>query len=289
MSVITYDEVDAFFTHHGVKGMHWGVRRDLDKSPKSSKELTKAAAKNLKKAGKPITDQRINEIFNVDTNVDSSKLSTRDRKIAAGKEFYRLTKTKNKALYDVAYVSTNKTDRDRYRAVLSDVTSPRFAKRSYSPTYEMTLKNVTALSLPSPKARFDAFVNLMDTPSIQVGKKTLTGREYLKKQGLGRDVKKLDSIRLGEKYYQNFSQDQFANTPINSAYFKSLRDKGYNAISDDNDRNIVSDDPIIVIDTKSSLTTIATKRLSNDEINQAKAEFTAPKKLLEKQKKKGGD
>lgn len=285
--------------HFGVRGMRWGVRKDENVSPKSSKELVKVARKNFHTVTEKSMDIRIHQNF-APKPIDSSKLSNRSRTIKEGREFYRLVKEKNKEIADTTYVSTNAADRKAYRAILSNMIDPRVAKRSYSPTYEMVLKATRDLSLPSEKARFDAFVELLDNPSIPIGRrgKTITGREFLRRSGHGREVNKLDSVILGEKYYTMFVQHQGARTPLNSAYFKLMREKGYDVISDDNDRNVISNDPLIVLDTATSVKTMYVRRLTNDEINKAIATFTPPKnidKVLNRyvqqpsERQKGGD
>ncbi len=278
-------DVDAFLEHSGVMGMKWGVRKDLGvttvKFDKSSKELVKKAKKNYI----DVTDKAMEIRFNQwlgDSTIDSSKLSTRSRTIKEGRDLYRVSKTKNLDLAETTYLSTNVSDRTKYRAVLGSVGGLAIARKSYSPTYETTVKAMKDLSLPSEKARFDAFVELLDTKAIPVGirgKKMITGRELLKRTGAARDVRKLDSVLLGEKYYTSFVGDQGNKTRINSAYFKLLREKGYDAISDDNDRNVVSNDPLIVLDSKTSVKTMYVKQLSNDEINKAIATFTPPKNI----------
>ncbi len=272
------EEVDAFIIHYGIKGMRWGVQKDQSSfyNPKSSKEFTKKASKHAKQALKPSTDARIDRLFGK-SQINYSELSTKEVILKRGQEFARITQRKNETLRDMTYAAYTKEDRARYVSVMANVQGLRFAKRSYKPTYEVTLKATKNLKSPSEKVRLDAFVELMSASVIPVGlrgKKTLTGREYLARTGLKREVKRLDNQQLGEKYYHAFVANQFANRPLNTAYFNSIKAKGFNALMDDNDRGIVADEPIMILDTKGSIKTTKIRQLTNDEINTAAASLT---------------
>lgn len=272
------DPVDEWLAHFGVKGMRWGHRKD---ESKSSKDLVKSANKHFNTQLSAATEIRLHQMLG-NSAIDSSKLSNRGRTVKAGRQVYRVSKTKNKDIQDVGYISTNSKDRQTYRGVLGSMgIFGSGARRSHSDTYETVFEATKDLTLASPRARFDAFVDLMDTPSVTVGSKQITGREYLRRTGYGREVNRLESIALGEKFYTDFVSNQGMKTPLNSAYFKALKDRGYDAISDDNDRNIVSNDPLIVLDTKSSLRVLSVHQLTNDDINKAIGSFT-PAKNIEK-------
>lgn len=267
---------EAFLAHYGVKGMKWGVRKDRSANPKSSKELVKEARKHGQAALKPSIDARMDRIFGAAAPLKYSELSTKRTTIARGAELYRLTKRKDEVLRDMTYVSTNEKDRLRYRAALS----PRgimLAKRSYTPTYEATYKATKKLVSPSEKERFDAFTALLDAKEIPIGlvfKHKITGREYLSRMGYGREIKKLEATEAGEKFYHRFTENQFMNTPINRVYFSSLREKGFNALVDDNDRGVLSDEPLMILDTQGAIKRTSVRQLTNDEINRSIASLT---------------
>lgn len=258
-------------THFGVKGMKWGKRKDDPDNPRSSKTLVKEAKANGKKILKPTQEIRINRMFGEDVPVKYSELSSKDETLKKGQELVRITKRKNEKLADITYASHTKEDIDRYRSVMSSPNGVRLAKAKYSDTYEATYKATKTLKSPSEKARVDAFIELLDTDSIAYGKKgeLISGREFLKRSGHAKVIKNLDSHTVGLKYYNRLTQSQYLDAPLNTAYFNSLRSKGYNMVVDDNDRRILSDNPVIILDTKGSIKQINVRKLSNDDINNA--------------------
>lgn len=271
------DIVDDFLAHNGVKGMHWGVRKAEDPSnPKSSKELVKAAKKNYGEQSDPILEARISRQFGSGSKLNYSELSNKKVSINAGKQFYRLTQHSDESMRQMTYVSTNVADRERYRMALAK-TGFAIAKQSYKANnYEATYKSVKKLTSPSEKERVDAFTSLLDS-RISVGKRgrTVNGRRLLAKAGYGSTLGKVDRQRFGEKYYYEFASNQYMKSPINTAYFNSIKAKGYNALIDDNDRNIVSKEPLMILDPQGSIKQISIKRLTNDEINKTMSTFTA--------------
>lgn len=268
-------------SHYGVVGMKWGKRKSDFANPKSSKELVKEARTNFKTAMKPVQAVRIERMFG-GPPVNYDTLSTNDVRIKKGQELARITLRKNEQLKDMTYLAYTKEDRTRYKAVLSSPTSVRSASRSYrKPVYESVYVATKALKSPSEKARVDAFVEILGTKSIPVGKKgeMITGREYIMKTGGKSAIKSLDNQQAGLKLYNNFTTMQYLQAPLNTAYFEAVRKKGYNALVDDNDRNILSDAPLMVLDTKGSIKSMYVKQLTNDDINTAIASITTPKNL----------
>lgn len=285
-------DVDEFLAHNGIRGMHWGVRKDRQtqgagerrvkkvketNGPASSKELRIAAKANYKKQANSILEARIARSFETGAPLRYDQLSTKRTTIAAGRSFYRLTQHKDESTRAMTYVSTNKADRDRYRIAIAEGRGLSLAPKVYkAKNYEATYKSVTQLRSPSEKERVDAFTELLDA-KIPVGKhgKTIDGRKLLARSGYGSTLRKIDSQRFGEKYYYAFASNQYMKSPINTAYFNSLKDKGFNALIDDNDRNIVSKEPLMLLDPQGSIKQLNIRRLTNDELNTALATFTS--------------
>lgn len=265
---------DRSIQHFGVKGMHWGIRKEKDTAKSTeSKAARKEARKNFREFHGKVFDKRM-----LAPELDKKaydNFSTKEFTLKKGTTVRRVTQRKNEQLRSTTYVSFKKSDGDIYRAAM---TARLFGggRKNYKNSYEATYKTLETLRSPSEKERFDAFVNLFDTPSIKLKNgKTVTGREYLKDGVYSNEVKTLDSQRLGLAIYRNFTQNQFSETALNTAYFKSLRDKGYNAIVDDNDRGFVSDTPLIVLNPNGTLKTMSVKALSADDINAAQRRLSS--------------
>lgn len=259
--------VDNFLAHYGIKGMRWGIRKD--ETP-AQREARKTEKKRYKKEFGEILDRRMDMTFGEMTQEQYDRLETKGREFAKGATFKRIVSNKNLNAED-RYVSTNQQDAYQYRVGLG----ARFL--GFGERYEVTLKSVNKLKSPSAKERVDAFIDLMDKPSIILKNgKTVTGREFLKSAGRGRDVKKLDSQRLGLKYYNEFLSTQWMDAPLNKAYFNEISRRGYNSLIDDNDAGVLSKEPLILLNPKGDVRRMSITPLSKEEVKAADAYFTAP-------------
>ena len=262
------EQVDDFLAHYGVKGMRWGKRKS-DSTPtakvKVSKEDKEAAKKAFKAYSDPIIEKRVDQWINSSmSKATYESLSTKDVHFQKGQDFFRVSSRKDEKLRNLTYVSHLPEDRTRYRVVMPNTAI--LPKKHYEYEYQA----IKDLRSPSEKARVDAFIELMDTPTIKVGKKEITGREVLKRQGFGKDVKSMTSQQLGLKYYSEFAAMQIAKTPLHTAYFESIKQKGYNAVMDDNDRNVVSKSPLIILDPNGVVKRMNVTQLSKQDIVDAK-------------------
>lgn len=272
----------ALLEHFGVKGMKWGVHRTKETS--EEKAFRKEAQSAFREKAKPVTEVRLEQLFGDSkiTKEQYNKLSTKAVVIKKGTTVRRLTRDPN----DVgggshAYVSTNRKDATTYRAVLPAEKFLGLRRKKYEGNYELTLKTTKQLHAPSEKERVDAFIQLMDTKSIKLkGGRTITGREHLKRMGYAPQLKRVDSMTLGLNFYNDFVHTQgMRELAVNSAYFELLRSKGYNALHDDQDRNIISKDPLIILDPKGNLKNVGIKQLSTHDVLKAQRdfEFAVPK------------
>src|ERR1700748_1895283 len=88
----TQEEIDAFLAHHGIKGMHWGVRRDLHPSGSdvSAGTVKDAKASEKAEAVKSIASYETRSIEKLNPSVSDEEASRftpeqkRALKIAAG-------------------------------------------------------------------------------------------------------------------------------------------------------------------------------------------------------------
>jgi hypothetical protein len=269
-------------SHYGVKGMKWGVRKSEPSTwtkeqrkaaRKRHNDLAVAAMESKYRTGEDLFTRKM-------TDEEYNKLSTKDQLVRKGTNVRRVTKRSAETYGESTYVSYTKSDQSLYRAVMPLTNSKNPFKsggsKSYKQHYEVTFKAVNTLKSPSEKARVDAFIGLMDTKSITLKNgKTVTGREYLKRS-YPKEVKRLNSHQLGLRAYKDFTEMQYADTPLNSAYFKAVREKGYNSVIDDNDRGHLSEDPLIVLNPNGTLKKMSVKPLSADDVNQALLDLKIP-------------
>lgn len=266
--------------HYGVKGMKWGVHRDRSLDSTWSKERRKAARKNYDKFATGVVSKKYDDGSLFDRRMSEAeykKLSDKDLVLRKGQTVRRVTKRKDETYKDMTYVSYTKNDQNVYRTVMPLMGSLKGGgNKRYRDSYEITFKAAQTLKSPSEKARVDAFAELFDTPSIKLKNgKTVTGREFLKRS-YPREVKTLTAQQLGLRVYKNFVEDQFMDTPLNSAYFEKMRQKGYNAVIDDNDRGHLAEAPLIVLNPNGTLKKMSVKQLSADDVNSAMEQLKPP-------------
>ena len=270
--------VEDFLAHYGAKGMHWGIRKDRE--TRSERSHRNESQKSFRLGQLPELKTRLGQSLNRKgmTKEQYDQLSTKEVTVSVGKTLRRTTRNPDGTIEDNLFVSRTMKDSQIYRGVMP---SSKFLGSYRRPTegyHEVTMKVVVQLKSPSEKERVDAFVRLMDERSIKTSDgNTITGKEWLTESGYGRQAKKLESLELGMMYYQKFTKSNgVKNSPVNSAYFNALKKKGYNAIVDDNDRNIVSKEPWLIIDAKGSLKNLRVKPLSVDDILKAQKNLVFP-------------
>ena len=269
--------------HYGIKGMKWGVRKtdpttftkdQRKQAKKRFNEFTRASIDSKFKTGEDLFSRKM-------TREEYDKLSTKDFVVRKGTTVRRVAQNKDSTSNDPTFVSFTKNDKNTYRAVMPVTNGKNPFKvggnKTYKQHYEITFKAMETLKSPSEKERVDAFSALMDTKSITLKNgKTVTGRQYVKRL-YPKEVKTLDTQQLGLRVYKDFTHSQGDVTaPINSAYFKSISAKGYNALIDDNDRGHMSEAPLIILNPNGSLKRMNVHPLSADDINQAMLDIEMP-------------
>lgn len=211
--------------HFGVKGMKWGVRRYEDKTG----HLTPVGKKRYKDYG----DGRI--------------------EIEKGAELQRLVGKNNKQSIDgMTYASFTKHDNNKYVKTLSGITGRRDTK--------LTLTAKTTLKSPSTKEASSIFFKtLKDNPElndIYANSPFRMGKKYT-----DTELDNLINGTAGKKYKYDYT---FANSSlmfnedgmdkVRNAYFKNLKNAGYNMLRDENDIETgYAKSPVILLDGSSTL------------------------------------
>jgi hypothetical protein len=262
-------DVNNFLAHYGVQGMKWGRRKDRD-----------AINQNYNQASLEINRRQAERRMNTTlTDQTYRQLDAKDVVIKKGQVVKRTTANPfGDAQTRDLFVSTNEADATMYRGLLPTGNTGGIPSKKHEGYYETTYEATKDLKSPSEKKRVDAYVRLMDVPEIKLHNgEAITGREYMRRQGLGDTVDKLDSRQLALTYYGQLAVTQgIRDEPLNTAYFNSMRNKGYSALVDDNDRNIISKQPLLVFDAYENLKTVHVKQLTTEDVHTAQATLVPP-------------
>lgn len=268
---MSFEEDVDFLAHFGVKGMKWGVRRTLRKEAISNFEAVGREAAQRQHVRR--NQQTLNEeSFNA--------LSNKDVVVKKGSTVSRVSQspTSDRAR-DALYVSTNQQDAANYRAAVPTWNTPKgHLDRKYKDVYETTYKATADLKSPSERKRVEGYIKLMDEPAVRLSTgETITGRQYLERQGLGKTIEKLSSREIALQYYGQLIVAQgIRDEPLSSAYFKAMKDKGYNALIDDNDAGILAKTPLLALASKETLAEVSVTRLTPDVVYSAQRDLTLP-------------
>lgn len=217
------DPVDDFLEHFGVKGMKWGVRKELQRN--SNDAIVRE--RNILQTKIPTLHKEI-------TKEEYAKLDT--SAINLGSTFKRVAGLKQVTLSDVAYVTSDENDHKRYLAMLS----PAGPGKDNAPKSSLTVKTSSSAMSPGDRERVDLYIKSLNS-EISPG---YTGRDYLLSSFP--QLANLNSQELGLKTYRSFVQSQVMDTPLRSLYFKEVKDRGYNALVDDADKGFMAKTPAII-------------------------------------------
>ena len=270
---------EEFLQHFGVKGMKWGVRKERDVSTES-KALRKASSKSFNSY--MMDKSKDDLLYRAMTKDEYNSLSTGREFLNKNSTLFRVTKNSDSTLKGKTYVSQLPEDATFYRAALpamgpqnKGLPPGAGAKKYQGEHYEIEMTTIKKLSAPSEKERVDAFLEILDEPSVKVGNKApVTGREYLTKAGYAPLFsKKYDTQEFGFRTYYDFVRGQGGDTPINTAYFNKIRSKGFDVISDDYDRGKLTKAPLILLNPEGTHTVKSVRKLTTDEINRSQREL----------------
>lgn len=261
-------DVTTFLAHHGVKGMKWGVRKDR----KQIKGNLLASAKVME--GRQATRNMGATL----TETEYKNLSDKDVVVGKNATLRRVTRNVyGDTLQKNTYVSTNDADAKVYNGIMTAQYSG-LKKKYKGEYYESTYEATTQLKSPSEKKRVDGYIKLLDTRAVHTTDgRVLTGKEYLAETGMAKEVATLSTRELALTHYGHLTIRQgYQGEPLSTAYFKSMTDKGYTALVDDNDAGMLSRTPIVVLDAYKNLRRTEVRQLSDEDIHTAQATLELP-------------
>lgn len=261
-----YIDEDVYVAHFGIKGMQWGVRKDQ-----------KAAVANFTKATSEVARRQQSKRYaNTIQPKDFDQLDTHDVRIPVGSVVKRTSDTPNE-IHDNLYISIHDSDSTWYKGLIPTQSTGGVPTKTYSDYYETTYRTLKELKSPSEKTRVLAYAKIMDTPVVITNSGAMTGRDYLRERGLGRTVDAYTSKELALTYYGQLVATQgIRNDPLNTAYFKGLRDAGYNAVIDDNDKGIMAKTPMLLLSSSKTVIAESTIKLSDADIRNAQKAMVPP-------------
>lgn len=277
--------------HYGVKSMKWGVRRYQNKDG----SLTPAGKKRYSDDAKHIADDRTDRKKKIIKNVAiGAAVVAATLAVAGGVYAYKkdryLSSIDIKSIQRGKYVvdkmstdtviskdsiifrtSTHKTLRgDLTYASLSNDDRKRYIVRmgqmyKGDKLYQMKLKTLTDVHIPSEKKQFDMFVDLLTND--ERFSKSLARNPY------GTTPNLFGNRKAAEKWASEYHYENFITRIINTGtqhdkdgtlarFADHVKKAGYGGLLDINDMGTTSNKPVILFDTKDSLS-IESARILN--------------------------
>ena len=184
-----------------------------------------------------------------------------DTFVSKGTKFHRMSSKENEDYNNAKriYASYKKEDINRYKSVMPDFLK-KWEKEGHvdsSTMYEHILEANVDIKSPSHKKRVQAFSDLLKNDTFVESLEKEYGGDF---KSL---IKSVGADKVAEDNYKNFAAS-LTNDKSGSVklFFDKIKDAGYNAIVDDNDRNKLSNTPMILLDPNDSLVKVGSKKVN---------------------------
>lgn len=168
------------------------------------------------------------------------------------------TSTHQKLRSDLTYASITRDDKNRYITRMA-------AMYKNKKLYQMKLKTLTDIKIPSEKKQFDMFVDLLTND--ESFSKTIANNPYGKTPNLLGNRKAAETW-ASNHHYENFitkmidlGTDYDKNDTL-SRYAEYVKRSGYHGLIDANDIRTTSNKPIIIFNTDDNLLVDSAKKLN---------------------------
>lgn len=282
-----YDEL----YHHGIKGQKWGVRRFQNKdgtltpagkdryytdtsSDTSDAEARKrkiakrvaigatAVAATLAIAGGVYVYKKNSYLSSIDTkSIKMGKYAVdemnKDTIIPKGSTIFR-TSTHKTLRGDLTYASLTRDDKNRYITRMGKMYSDKRL-------YQMKLKTLSDVKVPSERKQFDMFVDLLTND--EKFSKALAHNPYGETPKLFGNRKAAESW-ASNRHYENFITrvidlgTNYDKDNVLSKYRDYVKRAGYHGLVDVNDIRTTAKQPVIIFDTDTNLLVESAKTLN---------------------------
>lgn len=221
--------------HHGVKGMHWGVKN-----------------------GPP---------YPLDTRKHRTKSSDRVTLLKKGDTAYRVSSVSNESNSGHAFISFKDSDHSKY---VNNVKALQETFGSSWKGYDMTLKVTKDLVSPTKKRAVDELIKAVDSdPELKKEYARSASKMHIFKPS-GIIEKELNGAKTEkdiEKIYRDISLAAAESPEFRKKYFSKLQSYGFNSMYDGGDMNgkgVNTEAPILVFERKGYLNVVDTKEIVAD-------------------------
>lgn len=238
--------------HHGVLGMKWGVRR-YQPYPKG-------------KHGTFLGQDRDDDIV-----------------IKKGSSAYRLQTGNSLNGEGSTYVSFDKLDSLSYASVTAANDGGGLAVNMRDGSgHLVTLKVTNDIVAPSYQKTMDVFIKTIDERGVKKAAADIydldnkNKKKYWEKydkehaKQFIKDYKKLSVDECRDRAYESFTRSFMRDTETRKIFFDSLKESGYNAVIDENDKKFgkgFTESPMIVFDKNTNLKVSKAFSISDKDAN----------------------
>lgn len=275
--------------HYGVKGMKWGVRRyqnedgsltpegkrrrsdetDSESDARKRKIAKRVAigaavvAVTLAVAGGVYVHKKKSYLSSINTkSIERGKYVvdalSKDTVIPKGSTIFR-TSTHQTLRSDLTYASLTRDDKNRYITRMGEMYSG-------SKLYQMKLKTVANVKIPSEKKQFDMFVDLLTND--EKFSKAIAHNPY------GETPNLFGNRKAAESWAAQYHYENFITRAINLGtthdrdgtlrrYVDHVKRSGYQGLIDVNDIGTTSKKPVMIFDTDDNLLIESARKLNS--------------------------